>query len=114
MPLFFLVDNGSLRPESTFSLRRSAKLLQEKIGAEVVPISLLHSDRVAPEELEGQPAEILEPALRERLSQGLRDFVLVPFFFGPSRALTDYIPGRVKELKKNCPDMIFRMAPPLG
>lgn len=96
-PHCFLFDNGSLRPASTLSLRRTAALLSQKLDTPVQAVSLLHSSGVPKEELGGVAAELLEPALLKWLSlhpEG--SAVLLPLFFGPSGALTDYIPERLQ------------------
>ncbi|ABI55952.1 sirohydrochlorin chelatase [Alkalilimnicola ehrlichii MLHE-1] len=109
----FLVDNGSLRPQSILSLRHLAAALSERIGEPVQPVSLLHSDRAPEDALEGVPARTLEPTLRERAAAGTRHFRIVPLFFGPSRALTDYLPERVAALSQHFPKLDVQVAPPL-
>jgi len=105
-----LVDNGSLRPASTRALRNLAQSLSRRVGYEVQPVSLLHSAKIPAEELDGLPAEVLEPALRRRLEAGEADFKIVPLFFGPSRALTDYLPKRVAALRRRFPELRLRCA----
>lgn len=105
----FLFDNGSLRPEATLSLRTVASALAERIGTTVHPVSLLHSSGIDPGALEGRPAELLEPALDRFLTQGGREAVLVPLFFGPSAALTEYLPERLRALQARHPQA--RLAP---
>ena len=96
-PICYLFDNGSLRPAATLSLRRIAAGLAQKLpGTEVRPVSLLHSSGVAAEALEGRRAELLEPALVAAGGGGLGEAVLVPLFFGPSDALTSYLPERIE------------------
>jgi len=109
-PLCFLFDNGSLRPAATFSLRRVAAALSKKLGFRVRPVSLLHSSAIAPEALEGLPAELLEPALRRALEEGVGSVVLLPLFFGPSAALTEYVPGRLETLLRDYPGVEVRLA----
>ncbi|GHC03325.1 hypothetical protein GCM10007047_19870 [Cerasicoccus arenae] len=99
-----LVDNGSLRPNATLTLRRVAENLTSRLGRLVEPVSVLHSSKVPPALLDEMPAETLVPALRRRLHAGQRHFRLLPFFFGPSRALTDYIPGKITVLRAENPD----------
>ncbi|MBI2516899.1 MAG: cobalamin biosynthesis protein CbiX [Opitutae bacterium] len=111
--LTLLVDNGSLEPAATLQLRELAAALAGRIGAPVAPVSLLHSSGIAPAQLGGAPAEILEPALVRRLAEGLKDFIIVPLFFGPSRALTEYLPERVAHLRKPHPGLRVQLAPPL-
>ena len=110
----FLFDNGSIRPDSTRSLRAVAERLRERLGREVVPVSLLHSTRIPPSELDGLPARLLEPALDawlERHPDGVA--VLVPLFFGPSGALVDYVPERMASLAARHPRARLGLAAPL-
>lgn len=112
-PLTILMDNGSLEPAATLGLRGLAAKLGERIGQAVAPVSLLHSSAVPPEKLGGIAAEILEPALERRLAAGQSDFLIVPLFFGPSGALTDYLPKRVAHLRGKHPALSVRVAAPL-
>ncbi|MBI2513064.1 MAG: cobalamin biosynthesis protein CbiX [Opitutae bacterium] len=108
-----LLDNGSLEPAATLRLRGLAAALAARVGASVEAVSLLHSSGIVAEKLGGVPAEIFEPALGRRLAGGTRDFLVVPLFFGPSRALTEYLPQRVAKLKTRAPDLRVRLAPVL-
>lgn len=92
---YFLVDNGSLRTESILNLRRVARELGGATGLEILPASLLHSSKVPAEELEGEEAVNLERRLRRFLEAGEREFTVIPFFFGPTGAITDYLPERL-------------------
>ncbi len=113
MTTVFLIDNGSLRPESTRNLRRVASRLGLRLDRKVWPVSLLHSNKVPPGDLDSAVAEVVEPALRERAERSLTDFLLIPFFFGPSRAITDYLPRRLARLKRTFPELSVKVAPPL-
>lgn len=110
-PELLLVDNGSLEPAATLSLRRIAKALAAHTGRKVTPLSLLHSHKVPAEQLEGVPAEILEPALKRRLAEGYHCFELLPLFFGPSGAITDYLPQRLEVLRKTWPELEVSVLP---
>ena len=112
-PLTILMDNGSLEPAATLGLRRLAAALGERIGQHVEPVSLLHSSGVPAEKIGGIPAEILEPALERRLKAGQSEFVIVPLFFGPSGALTDYLPKRLAHLRVKHPALNLSLAAPL-
>jgi sirohydrochlorin ferrochelatase len=112
-PVILLVDNGSLEPAATLSLRRIAHRLGERLGQPIAPVSLLHSSAIPATALEAGEAEILEPALERRLKTGQTDFLVVPLFFGPSGALTDYLPKRVAALKRKFSGLSVRVAPPL-
>lgn len=109
----FLTDNGSLRPAATLNLRRVAELLSEKTGHRVEPVSLLHSSKVSPEELDGLPARTVGPTIRESADDGVTDFVILPFFFGPSRAITEYLPRRVVQMREEIPGLKVQVAKPL-
>jgi sirohydrochlorin ferrochelatase len=108
-----LMDNGSLAAAATLRLREIATVLAQKIGRPVAPVSLLHSSGVPIEQLGGVPAEIFVPALSRRLDQGVGEFVVVPLFFGPSAALTDFLPASVAQLRQKHPQLAIRLAPPL-
>jgi sirohydrochlorin ferrochelatase len=112
-PLTILMDNGSLEPAAALGLRGLAAGLGERIGERVEPVSLLHSSAVPGEKLGGTAAEILEPALERRLAAGRSDFVIVPLFFGPSGALTDYLPKRLAHLRGKHPALKVQVAQPL-
>lgn len=113
MPAILLVDNGSRRAASTLNLRQLAAQLGQSLGERIEPLSLLHSDAAPLDELGGQPAELLEAGLRARLAAGVRHFVLLPLFFGPSRALTDFIPGLARQLAETHGPFRLDLAPPL-
>ncbi len=113
-PTLALVDNGSLEPAATLILRRIAACLSAEIGAPVEPVSLLHSDKVPAAELAGTPATTFEPWLKRCVAEGERDFGVLPLFFGPSGAITDYLPVRVEAVRASVPDLRLRVAPPLA
>lgn len=113
MRRIFLTDNGSLRPEATLNLRKVAGLLSNTTGQTIEPVSLLHSSKVPAENLDGEPARTVGPAIREAAEQGEREFLILPFFFGPSRALTDYLPRRIAQLEEEFPGLDVLIAKPL-
>lgn len=111
-PCTLITDNGSHRPESTFSLRRLAQRLAERTGHPVHPVSLLHSTKIAPADLDGIPAEIFEPFIKKKRAEGVNEFLVLPMFFGPSAAIKEYIPQRVEDLRANgWPELSVRVAP---
>jgi sirohydrochlorin ferrochelatase len=112
-PAILLVDNGSLEPAAIFSLRAIAQRLAAALNQTVEPVSLLHSSAIPADQLGGTAAEILEPALERRLRAGTADFLIVPLFFGPSGALTDYLPRRIAALRGKFPQLRVRVAAPL-
>jgi sirohydrochlorin ferrochelatase len=113
MRTFLLIDNGSRRADSTRNLRRLAAALGERIGAPVHPVSLLHSDVVPAADLDGRAAETLAPALRRLLNAGQRELLLIPLFFGRSRALTAFVPETAAAIARECGDFQLHIAPEL-
>lgn len=112
-PCVLLVDNGSLEPAAILQHRALADALGGRLGRTVEPVSILHADRVPAAELGGRAAEVLEPALRRRLEAGVSDFVLVPLFIGPTRALSEFVPLAVERLRPEFPGLQVRVADPL-
>lgn len=109
---WFLFDNGSLRAESTISLRRLAEGLSAKSGLPVQAVSLLHSSNIPAEALGGEPARLLEPSLAAFFDQNPEgEATLLPLFFGPSAALTEYVPARLAALRQRFPRARTRLAP---
>ena len=112
-PLTLLVDNGSLEAAAPLALRELAARLSKEINLPVEPVSLLHSSGVPAEKLGGKSAEILEPALERRIAAGQDKFFILPLFFGPSGALTDYLPARLAHLQGKHAAFSARVAAPL-
>ena len=111
-PCTLLVDNGSYRAESTLNLRRIAAGLGHRVGHRVHPVSLLHSTRVAPEDLGGEPAEIFEPFVKRSYdAHGTSSFLVVPLFFGHSAAIYEFLPQRIEVLREERPELELRIAP---
>jgi sirohydrochlorin ferrochelatase len=98
IPTLLLVDNGSSRPESTLNLRRLARRLGEALDLTVHPVSLQHAHKIPAEALGGIAADTFHPFMAQRLAQGDRRFVVLPLFFGPSRALSSFIPDQLTRL----------------
>jgi sirohydrochlorin ferrochelatase len=87
-----LVDNGSYEPAATLALRDLAKEVGQHIGQEVRPVSTMHSTKIDPALLGGQPAVIFEQAVQQAKADGIDELVVIPLFIGPSRAITEYLP----------------------
>jgi len=96
MPVILLTDNGSIQPDATLQLRDLATKLGSQTGYTIHPVSLQHASRIPAESLNNIPAEVFTEFMKQQLKEGNRDFVLLPIFFGQSRALTKYIPQKVK------------------
>ncbi|MDX2108796.1 MAG: cobalamin biosynthesis protein CbiX [Verrucomicrobiota bacterium] len=107
----FLADNGSLRPEAFLNLRRVAGLLAERLGMEITPVSILHSDRIPSAALGGVGAVTLETALRAHARQGQAKAIVLPYFIGPSGALTWYLQERLVQMQSEGLPMTVTVAP---
>ncbi|SFU78311.1 sirohydrochlorin chelatase [Halomonas korlensis] len=108
-----LVDNGSLRPQATLNLRRLAHALGQATGETVEAASLLHSYKIAAEKLDGHKAASLGPLAERYAAEGVTELLILPFFFGPSQALTGYLPERLTEVQATYPQLSVRVALPL-
>ena len=108
-----LLDNGSSRRESTRTLRSLAARLAERSGERVHAVSLQHSNRIPATELGGVPASILEDFLERRLAAGDRKFLVIPLFFGMSRALTKAVPALCDALAERFGPFGLRQGAPL-
>ncbi len=102
-PTILLVDNGSTRVDAAVQLRAIAKNLSNRIDHRVNAVSLKHSDRIPSEDvenkLEGVAARIFTEFMTEQLTAGKRTFILLPLFFGKSRALTSFVPDEKLKLE---------------
>lgn len=112
-PLTLLVDNGSLEPAATLVLRKLAARLCGRLGQKVEPVSLLHSSNIDPRLIGGSPAKLLLPVMERRLAANRGEFIIVPLFFGPSLALTEYLAENLARLRKKFPGLGVAVAAPL-
>ena len=107
--IYLLADNGSLEARSTLNLRKAAQLVVESTGVEVHPVSLLHSSKVDPQSLDGVRANAMEDFLAGPIAQSSEDLRILPFFFGPSRALTEWLPKKLEQWKSEKDGRMFRI-----
>ena len=110
MTAILLVDNGSLCADATQQLRKLAQDLSVKAGKKIHPVSLRHADQIPTEQLGGEKAQILPTYMQEALSQGQRDFILLPLFFGESKAIEYLIQDYLLSLQLSFCDLSFQIA----
>jgi len=109
--VYLLVDNGSIRPASTLVLRRVATEVGRIAGAEVLPISLDHSNRVAPEDLGGKPAVLLSDFLvSAECGSKKKRIVILPVFLGNRGAIVRRVESVVEDVRAARPDLKVKMA----
>jgi len=110
MPQILLIDNGSSRPESTLNLRRLAQTLSLVSGQMVHPVSLMHANKAPISLLNQQAAAILQPYLQQQLAAGQRHFLIIPLFYGLSRALTSFVPDVQAKLQADYGEFHLQIA----
>jgi sirohydrochlorin ferrochelatase len=84
--------------------------LEARIGASVAPVSLRHADKIEPAKLAGVPADTLAPFLCRQMSSGVREFVLLPLFFGRGSALTEFIPETIASVRRTLGELQVDLA----
>lgn len=99
-PCILLIDNGSARPGATLKLRQLADALSQATGKTIHAVSLQHADGIDVSLLEGQPAHTFTSFVSQQLEMEVRQFIVIPLFFGNSRALSSYIPDQYQLLKQ--------------
>ncbi len=105
-----LVDNGSLCADATQQLRKLAQGLSVKVGKKIHPVSLRHADQIPTEQLGGKKAQVLQTFMQESLSQGQRHFIILPLFFGESKAIECLIRDYLLSLQLLFCDLSFQIA----
>jgi len=101
MPVYLVIDNGSKKAEATLRLRELANKLSIESSKKIHPVSLQHADCIDSEKLNNIPANTFYAFLKQQLEQGEREFVVLPLFFGMSRALSSFIPEQISLLEKD-------------
>lgn len=96
------------------SLRRIAQEASRHSGFRIEPVSLLHSSKVPKAALGGVSAKTLKRTLSQQLEAGRRQFICLPLFLGPSRAITEYLPEIVRDFRRQYPDMQLEIADSLA
>jgi len=94
---YFLVDNGSFGAHAILNLRKIANSLAKRSGFEVRPMGLMHSHKVDPGILDGIAGESMEAFLDSKEANSVSDIRVVPFFLGPSLAVTDWLPRNLEK-----------------
>jgi len=110
---YFLIDNGSLRPSSVLLLRTIASQLTQSTGHKIRPVGLMHSHKIDSEDLGGKPANSMEDLLSSGKLEDVEEIRVLPFFLGPSLAITDWLPDNLGFWKEKTGSRKFRILPPL-
>lgn len=94
-----LIDNGSLEPAAHRNLRTVAAELSRRAGIEVHAVSWKHSDRIAPEILDGERAWTLRRFVEAQFARGEHEFVFVPFFISAQGAIGSALRNDLAQLQ---------------
>jgi sirohydrochlorin ferrochelatase len=112
-PTILLLDNGSRRADSVLNLRRLAAGLSAACGEQIHPVSLQHADKIPADALDDVAADTLVTFLSQKLAQDQQNFLLIPLFFGPSRALTSFLANQIATLRSRYGGFSLQQAPVL-
>ena len=99
-PICLLVDNGSLRPEAVLNLRNIAQQLESECSHDVIPLGLLHSNKIDKSMLNGVSGETIGTFLSSKKGQKESNLLILPFFLGPSLGVTDFLVKKLEIWKK--------------
>jgi hypothetical protein len=111
---YFLTDNGSLRPGSILQMRKIAAQLSQASGHNIRPLGLMHSHKVASAELNDVPADSMQNFLLSEAVEKMDEIRALPFFLGPSLAITDWLPENLNTWQQRQPEVrCFRILDPL-
>ncbi len=99
--MIFLVDNGSRVPAAYVSLVEIAQKLEAALCEPVVAAPFSHAEFV------------LEDLLEKSYQAEVRKFIILPLFFGPSAAVTKWIPRCLQEWSSQKEDVQWKMGMPL-
>ena len=102
---YFLIDNGSLRAGSILQMRQIALSLSQVSGYEIHPFGLMHSHKVDSGELENKAADSMQNFLLSERADKIEEIRALPFFLGPSLAITDWLPENLQNWKDRNPEI---------
>jgi len=111
---YFLIDNGSLRAGSILQMRQIATHLSRSSDCVIEPYGLMHSHKVDPAQLNGEPGQSMQAYLGGDKSEQVNEIRALPFFLGPSLAITDWLPENLAAWqKRGSGTRKYRILPPL-
>lgn len=94
-------------------MRSISARLGARLGIEIHPVSLRHSNRIPKEELGGLMADTWRHFLEREIGSGAKRFMVMPLFFGESSAIIDYLPEVTEKVIGAREDIKVRVAKPL-
>ena len=104
MQRIILVDNGSRRADAVLNLKRLARQMSERSAKTIDAVPLQHAHKIPPgafgDALGGKRVATFGEYLEEALISGVDELVIIPMFFGKSRAITSFIPDTLNAIQK--------------
>lgn len=98
-----LMAHGSRRAEANADLEYVAARMRERGQYAIVVASFLE---LADPDIPGGGASCVE--------QGATEVTMLPYFLSPGRHVHDDMTAALRELSRRFPDVVFRLAEPLG
>ena len=78
-------------------MRRVAQKLSSASSFVVRAVSLLHSDKIAPSKLNHENGVTIETFLASEQGSNEKKLLVLPFFLGPSRGITEWLREKLKD-----------------
>ena len=104
MQRIILVDNGSRRADAVLNLKRLARQMSERSAKTIDAVPLQHAHKIPPDAfgdaLGGKRVATFAEYVEEALISGVDELVIIPMFFGKSRAITSFIPDTLNAIQK--------------
>lgn len=110
-PHIAIVDNGSVRPDAVFTLRRLATQLNSLCGLPVHPVSVMHSDRIPASDLAGQQACTLQPWLEWQFPGGEGWLIVLPYILADGGAIHANLLRTLHSFAATYPDFHYTAGP---
>ena len=107
---YFLVDNGSLRPESILYMRKVARALELETKSPILQSGIMHSHKVDTGNLNNKPGSSMDSFFRSIKSDEEDKLAFIPMFLGPSLAITDWLPSQLDKWKGSNLEKRFAIA----
>ncbi len=95
-------------------MRKIAQGLSGESGHLISPYGLMHSHKIHSDELNGKPANSMQNFLLSPQSDEVNEIRVLPFFLGPSLAITDWLPENLEAWRIKSPlQRTYRILNPL-
>lgn len=90
-------------------MRRVAQKLSSASSFVVRAVSLLHSDKIAPSKLNHENGVTIETFLASEQGRNEKKLLVLPFFLGPSRGITEWLREKLKDWEQKKSGRSFKI-----